>query len=139
MSLTKLNNAEILNRVLTVLSEQRFTDARLYEKLGIYEQKWTKWKERGIPADWHFSFSKLLNLNLEWLVSGEGQKYKLTGSGAAKENDPDYVWIAKNEDEKRVLTLFRTMLNYQRQEWLSQGAQLANIAGKIREEIKNEN
>lgn len=137
MALIALNDDEILNRVQVVMAEKGITDKKLYEMLGIYEQKWRKWKSRGIPADWHYSFAKILNVNIEWLLTGVGDKHNTTQS-QVQDDKKDYYVRVKSEYEAQAVNYLNIMIEFQRSEWLEHGRQLAETAKKIREEVKKE-
>lgn len=86
MGLIALNDDDILNSVHCVMAKKGITDERLYSLLGIYEQKWTGWKKRGIPANWHYSFAKALGVSIEWLLTGEDPGNTLSLSDKEKES-----------------------------------------------------
>lgn len=63
-------------RVLNVLEEKQLKKQWLWSELKIESQYWNNWKNRGIPANKYAQIADLLNLRLDWLVKGVGEKYK---------------------------------------------------------------
>ncbi len=52
-------------------------DSRVARALGVTPQALSNYKKRGkIPADLVIKFSELFGLYVDWLLSGEGPKYK---------------------------------------------------------------
>jgi len=121
MGLIALNDAEIIKRVQLVLDERGITNERLYALLGIYEQKWTGWKRRGIPANWHYSFAKALGVSMEWLLVGEGQKVS---------KKPDLT-----DTERKTLLLLNNMVDFQQIEWIAIGELMAEEAERFRKSL----
>lgn len=119
MGLIALNDTDILNRVHCVMAQKGITDDRLYSLLGIYEQKWTGWKKRGIPADWHYSFAKALDVSIEWLLTGE---------------ELGNTWVL-TEKEQEAVTIMKKMASFQQDEWLEMGRKMAEMAERFKKAL----
>jgi hypothetical protein len=134
MGLIALDDVEIVNRVQLVMNEKGISTDRLYTLLGIYEQKWTGWKKRGIPADWHYSFAKTLGVNMEWLLAGDGEKYS-THNNYISENKTNYQTTGLSDKEIKTLSTFRKMADFQQIEWLAIGEKMADEADRFRKAL----
>lgn len=137
MGLRNLDNEAIKDRVFMVLIEKHIDIKSFIKKLDISEQRWNNWMQRGIPADWHYTFASELGVFMEWLVANEGYKYKSEICGV-HEKPAIYDFNVKTEEEQCALIYLRTMLLHQRKEWLAEGKTLSDLAQKIRAEVKKE-
>ena len=135
MGLIALNDDEILGRIKQVMEEKKLTDENIYQLMGIYEQKWRKWKERGIPAEWHYSFAKALGLNLEWLVIGDGNKYK--DILEIKEPSRNYSVMSFSDNEIAALKIINTLDVFKKIQWLNDGLRLSGISKSFYHEMDN--
>lgn len=83
---------EIIERILTVAENKRIKQADIAKALGKGTSLITNWKNRGTtpPAEELFKISELLEVSIEFLITG-------------KEKEPG---TAPSEDEKQLLDYY---------------------------------
>ena len=75
MNETKNKNL-VFDRICTVLKEIGMDNPEFQSKIKIQSQHWTNWRNRGVPAKNHIHIAEVLDVTLEWLSTGKGEKYK---------------------------------------------------------------
>ena len=83
------NKKLIFDRICAVLKEKGLENSEFQKKLGILSQHWNNWRSRGVPSKDHMRIADLLEVNFNWLVKGEGDKYPKSLSITTHE--PTYV------------------------------------------------
>lgn len=70
-----VNFTEVIERMRS--AGRLKNDSRIARALGVTPQALSNYKKRGkIPADLVIKFSELFGLYVDWLLTGEGEKYK---------------------------------------------------------------
>jgi len=80
---------QILNRLMTVFNVD--TDSSLSAIIKIPARTISTWRTRNsTPYELCLSVAKEKNLNLNWLLTGEGEMYKTPPTNAVQEIPPSY-------------------------------------------------
>lgn len=132
-----INYDAVWQRIKDVLNEKGINDSQLRDGVGAYDQKWRNWKKRGIPGEYHYSVAKFLGIYMEWLIAGEGNKYK-AGNNQIQESMAAYSITAKNDNEKRCLKIYRSMADFQQEEWLAEGQDKVDLYNKFNDSKPNQ-
>ncbi len=70
-----LKKQTIFERIQSILNEKGIEAVEFQRKIKLPSQQWTHWKNRGVPSKYHLQIAKELNVNVDWLVNGIGNKY----------------------------------------------------------------
>lgn len=100
---TNTNTETTFNRVIDLLYENRIKLSDFQRQLGIKSQIWNNWRIRGVPAKWHVQIAQELEVNLDWLATGKGEKKTL------RTNQPSFVSSALTGEplEEKVARIIR--------------------------------
>lgn len=92
-------NVSAFARMIQVLREKGIDNVDFQARLNVRSQHWTNWKNSGLPSSRHFAVADALGINIDWLVSGKGEKYKLKGSydGERRKGVPMIQWSQVQE------------------------------------------
>lgn len=70
------NSSQIFEKILGVMDERSIKPSDFQSSFGLSGQQWNHWKNRGVPGKEIPKLAKFFDLNIEWLITGKGDKYK---------------------------------------------------------------
>jgi SOS-response transcriptional repressor LexA len=121
--MNKTNNKDVFERLEAVLKEKNIRPLDFQRTLEIKSQHWNNWRTRGVPAKYHPLIARILNLNLNWLITEEGSKYidqisyesKVVDGPSIKGKVPLISWVQAGEFCEAIDNL----QSGEAEEWLS--------------------
>ncbi len=65
----------VFDRIINTLTDKNISIPCFQKRIGVISQNWTNWRNRGVPTKEYERIALELDLNLEWLITGNGAQY----------------------------------------------------------------
>jgi hypothetical protein len=72
----------VFDRIIETLRQKNISIPYFQKRIGVISQNWTNWSHRGVPTKEYERIALELDVNLEWLITGNGEPYRKEAPGA---------------------------------------------------------
>jgi len=87
----------VFDRIIDTLTHKNIPIPAFQKSIGVMSQNWTHWRTRGVPTKEYERIALELDLNLEWLITGNGSQYF--------KGNPNYLDITGLTPDQKTLLI----------------------------------
>jgi len=97
----------MMNRLKEIRKEFKLTQTQLAEKIGRKQHTISDMEKNKYPMEkiMALAIEAVLGINADWLLTGEGQKYKKGASLGNIKNQPDLAWASRAKPGDKIIMI----------------------------------